>query len=55
MKDFIIGFIFCGWLLYPMTHLTCFDNKFWCYSLWFFISVFITLIMQSCRKILKTK
>lgn len=54
-KNFIIGFIFCAWLLYPITHLTCFDKKMWAYSLWTSVSVFVTLLMQTCSKILKTK
>ena len=47
LKDFLIGLFLVLWLLYPMTHLTCFDDNIWKFILWFNTSVIITV--SGCR------
>ncbi len=53
VKIFLIGLFFILWLLYPMTHLTCFDGNIWKFSLWFNVSFLVTVISYTCRKLLK--
>lgn len=52
---FITGYILSLWIMYPLTHLTCFDTNFWKYSFWLSISVFVTILMGTCSKIINSK
>lgn len=54
LKDFLIGLFLVLWLLYPMTHLTCFDNNIWKFILWFNTSVIITVISFTLKNIKNT-